>query len=216
MTALPELIVIGGGGHCRVVIDIFRRGGEVPSAIVDADASLHGSNIDGVSIIGGDDIVLARSPDEVILVNAVGNVPRQGISGLGVRRQVFERFKARDYRFATVISDAAVVSAAAILGEGCHVITGAIIHAGAKVDENAIINTGAQLDHDCQVGAHSHVAPGAVLCGKVGVGVGCHVGAGAVVIQGLQIGAGAVVAAGAVVVADVLPGTTVRGVPARS
>jgi len=71
------------------------------------------------------------------------------------------------------------------------------------------------VDHDCQIGDHVHIAPGAALSGSVMMGEGCHVGVGATVMQGKTIGQGAVVGAGAVVVDDVAPGVTVYGVPAR-
>jgi sugar O-acyltransferase (sialic acid O-acetyltransferase NeuD family) len=216
MTTPLDLIILCAGGHARVVIDILRRGSRGVSALVDADAGLHGSKLDDVPVIGDDAAVLARDPKTVVLVNALGNAAAQvGSSGLARRQALFEGFKSKGYQFAQVISGDAVVSATATLGEGCHVVTGAIIHPGCAVGANTIINTGAQLDHDVRVGAHCHVAPGAVLCGGVVVGDACHIGAGAVIVQGMTIGDGAVIGAGAVVIADVAAGATVVGNPAR-
>jgi UDP-perosamine 4-acetyltransferase len=78
-----------------------------------------------------------------------------------------------------------------------------------------ILNTASVVDHDCVVGDHVHLSPGARLGGGVTVGRGSHIGMGAIVIQGLRIGAGALVAAGAVVLRDVGDGDRVAGVPAR-
>ena len=217
MTAPADLIILCAGGHARVVIDILRRGGRAVAALTDANKALHGTQLDGVNIIGGEETVLARDPREVILVNARGNgAAHVGDSGLAPRQALFTRFKDKGFHFAQVLSPDAVIAGQVTLGEGCHVLTGAIIHPGSSVGANTIINTGAQLDHDNHIGPHCHIAPGAVLCGAVTVGAGCHIGAGAVIVQGVTIGDRAMVGAGAVVVEDVRAGTTVLGNPAHA
>jgi len=210
-----EIIVLGAGGHARVVIDILRRQKARLAGAVDTDTSRHGKDIDGIPVIGGDDVVFRRQPADVLLVNAVGNLPRQGFGDLRARREIYEKFVERGYGFTSVISRDANVSVAARLDEGCHIVTGAIIHPGSSIGINTIINTGAQIDHDCHVGAHTHVAPGAIVCGRVTIGEECHIGAGAVINQYLTIGDGVVVGAGAVVVSSVADGVTVLGNPAR-
>jgi UDP-perosamine 4-acetyltransferase len=72
------------------------------------------------------------------------------------------------------------------------------------------------VEHDCVIGAHTHLGPGATLCGGVRVGEDCHIGVGAVVVQGVSVGNGVLVAAGAVVVGDLTSGVRVAGVPARN
>ncbi len=213
---MTDLILIGAGGHARVVIEILKRARQTIVAAVDANPKLHGINLDGVPVIGGDEKILDRKPTDVMLINAVGNVGLAiGQSGLSVRRGLFERFTAQGYRFGSVISPDATVASTAHLDHGCHIITGAILHPGAKVGANTIINTGAQLDHDCIVGAHCHIAPGVIFSGAVTVGDNVHVGVGAAVVQGIRIGSNAVIGAGAVVTADVPAGITVLGCPAR-
>lgn len=211
-----DIIIIGAGGHARVLIDVLRAMGARPTAAVDANPALHGGELDGVPIIGGDERVFARAAADVVLVNAQGNVPTLTGSGLARRRKVFEKFIERGYTFMSVISPTAVVSPHATISPGAQVLIRAVVNAGARVAANAIVNTGAQLDHDCSLGAHSHVAPGAVLCGGVHIGEECHVGAGAVVIPQTRIGAGATIGAGAAVVADVHAATCVLGVPAKN
>jgi UDP-perosamine 4-acetyltransferase len=212
---MTDLIVIGAGGHGRVAVEVLRRAGLQPVAVVDADVRLHGTALDGVPVIGGDDVILARPVTDVLLVNGIGNAPGSAGAGLHVRQAVYERFRDQGYRFSQVVSRDAVVSVVAQLGDGCHIFTGAIVHPGARIGANAIINTGARIDHDCTIGPHAHVAPGAVLCGGVSVGAQCHIGAGAVIIQNVAIGDGAVIGAGAVVVAPVAPGARILGVPGR-
>ncbi len=213
---MTEIIVIGAGGHARVVIAELRAGGHRLAGLVDADPSLHGKELDGVPILGGDAVAEARAPADVVLANAIGNRGvKVGDSALGIRRAVFARYLARGYRFASVISPSAIVSPTAQLGHGCQIFAGAIIQPGAVIGANCIINTGAQVDHDCVIGAHSHITPGAVLCGTVTVGEEVHIGAGAVIVHNVTIGTRAMIGAGAVVVGDVPAGTTVLGNPAR-
>lgn len=216
MSVSPELIVLCAGGHARVLIDILRRAGRAPSGLTDDDPALAGASIDDVPVIGSRDAALARTPPDVQLVNALGNVPRTGDAGLGRRRALFALFKEKGFRFETVISPDARISTRALLNEGAQVITGAIIHPGCLIGANTIINTGAQIDHDCRIGDHCHIAPAAVLCGGVTVGEECHVGAGAVIVPGVTIGAGALIGAGATVVTDIPAGATVLGKTIRT
>ena len=92
---------------------------------------------------------------------------------------------------------------------------GAVINYGALVRENTIINTAAVVEHDCDVGAHCHIAPNATLCGGVKVGELTHIGAGSVVLQGITIGSGCVVGAGSVVTKDMPDNTTWIGTKFR-
>ena len=213
--AEPDIIIVGAGGHARVLIDVMRRRGLTVAGAVDIDVRLHGREVDGVPVIGSDEAIFIRDPADVRLVCGQGNVPGGGVSGLARRRGVFERFIARGYAFMSVVSRDAIISNTAVLENAAQVFTGAIVHPGSVIGLNTIINTGAQVDHDCIIGPHSHIAPGTVLCGGVIVGAECHIGAGAVVIPQIKIGEGAVVGAGAVVVEDVPAATTVFGNPAR-
>lgn len=216
MTTPTEIFVICAGGHARVLIDIIRRQGRAVAGLSDDNPALHGTALDDVPIIGARGVLFARAPSDTLLVNALGNSPRTGDAGLGPRRALFAAFKEKGFRFETVISPDARISARALLGEGAQVITGAIIHPGCLIGANCIINTGAQIDHDCRIGEHCHIAPAAVLCGGVTVGEECHVGAGAVVVPGVTIGAGALIGAGATVVTDIPPGATVLGKTIRT
>lgn len=213
MADARPLLVLGAGGHGRVVLDVLQRCGLKVLGVLDPNTALHGTKLDGVTVLGGDDVARKHTSTEVLLVNAVGNSARKNDSGLAPRRGLFMAFMNDGYRFAQVISPDAVVARTATLEDGVHVLTRAVVHPGVHVGVNAILNTGALIDHDGRIGAHSHIAPGAVLCGGVIVGESCHVGAGAVVTEGVKIGNGAVIGAGAVVTRDVAAGATVF--PAR-
>ncbi len=122
-------------------------------------------------------------PSKVILANGVGS-----IGNSSKRRAVYERFRNRNYHFMTVIHPNAIVSPDAKLAQGVQVMAGAVIQAGTVLGENSLINTKCSVDHDCMIGSHVHVAPGAILCGGVQIGDASHVGAGAILIQGVTVG----------------------------
>ena len=195
-------VVLGGGGHARVVIEALRASGLTVVGLTDADPALAGRLIGGVRVLGGDDAVAAFAPATTMLANGLGNVASRTSSGLAMRARLFERFEAAGYAFPALNHPSAVVASDAELGCGAQIMAGAIVQAGARIGRNALINSRALVEHDCQVGAHVHVAPGAILCGGVRIGARSHIGAGAIILQNVAVGADVVVAAGAVVARD--------------
>jgi sugar O-acyltransferase (sialic acid O-acetyltransferase NeuD family) len=191
------LIIVGGGGHGRVVLEALRSAGREVRGVVDRDAAVATLLPKGVPWLGDDTALAAFPPTQYSLVNGVGGV------GDGKRRQIFERLREQGYVFASLCHASAVVAHGVDLGEGAQVMAGAVLQPGVRIGANAIVNTRASIDHDCLIGDHCHVAPGAVLCGGVVVGEETHIGAGAVVIQGVRIGRGTMIGAGAVMLKDV-------------
>lgn len=202
------VIVLGGGGHARVLIEILELLNIeiIGVAVPDPEAK----QIHGYPVIGNDDAVFGFRPETVRLVNAIGST-RQPYA----RRQLFMRFKQSGYAFARLIHPSAVVSSKAEIGEGAQIMAGAVLQPGCRIGDNVIVNTRAAIDHDSVVGSHSHISPGAILAGGVTVGETVHVGAGATIIQGITIGDRSLVAAGAVVVSNVPEAATVMGIPAK-
>ena len=208
--SLP-ILIIGAGGHGRVLADLAFCLGRQVLGFLDRDARLHGTVIDGIKVLGGDECLAEHSTDAVSLVNGIGSILRPDF-----RRDVYMRLKGLGYQFEALCHPASSVSRSVVFAQGVQMMAGVIVQNGARIGENTIINTGVIVEHDCVVGAHSHLAPGAVVCGDVRIGESCHIGVGAVIVQGLSVGDGALVAAGAVVVKDVPSGARVTGVPASS
>jgi sugar O-acyltransferase (sialic acid O-acetyltransferase NeuD family) len=207
-----DLVVIGGGGHTRVVLGMLEREGITPRGIITRDASLIGKAILGVPILGleGD---VALTPEKTILVNAVGNRVSAKGSGLCVRAAVYRRYHSQGFKFLDVVSSHAVCMPHVVIGNGIQLMPGAVLQTGAMIGENVLINTNASIDHDAILYPHCHIAPGAVICGDVVVGEETHVGAGAIIIQGIRLGCNVVIGAGAVITRNVPDGVVIKPAP---
>lgn len=203
------VIILGAGGHAKVLVDTLERLAVDIVALVDIAPGGPGAVL-GVPVVCGEEAVLKYKPEEILLVNGLGST-----GSTGKRAAVFQRFRDRGYRFAAVVHPAAFIAGEVTIGEGAQIMAGAVIQPGCTLGADAIVNTGATVDHDCLIGAHVHIAPGATLSGGIVAGDGVHLGAGATVIQGVRLGANSIVGAGAVVLKDVAAGATVVGVPAK-
>ena len=206
MTQSP-IIILGAGGHTKVLIDVLLSQSKILLGITDPDPANLGENILSVPVIGDDYVITAYNHTLIQLVNGVGTITK--------RQQLFNTFKSLGYKFASVVHDFAMLSKEIDLCEGVQIMAGSVIQPGSKIGTNSIINSRVSIDHDTIVGSHVHVAPGATISGGVQIGDGVLIGAGATIIQGIKIGSNAIVAAGAVVIEDVPDGSTVMGVPAR-
>ena len=204
------VILLGAGGHAKVLLDILLEQNVEILGIAEKDGEDRPAGLYGVPVIGNDSDVQKYLPDEIELVNGVGS-----IGSTMLRQGLYEKFKRQGYHFRQVIHPCAVVSRRAELGEGVQVMAGAVVNIGTRIGANSIVNTKASIDHDCVIGMHVHIAPGATLSGGVAVGDESHVGAGATVLQGVNLGAGVIVGAGATVVGDLAERGTYYGVPAR-
>jgi len=205
-------VVLGGGGHARVLIDcIMASRAAKPCVVLDRDTALWGKDLLGVPIQGGDDLLptLAQQGIQYFVI---------GVGGVGnnaPRRKIFELALDCGLTPLTIYHPSVICSSWAEVGAGSVILPGAVVNVGSVLGVNVIVNTGAIVEHDCSVGDHAHVATGARLGGSVAIGRGAHIGAGATVLNGVSIGEGAIVGAGAAVVRDVDPWTVVAGVPAR-
>jgi len=203
------VILLGAQGHAKVVLDVLHECGFEVIGFIAREAGERGA-LEGVASLGDERALERHAPGKVLLANGVGTV-----GPTARRRALFERMRARGYRFATLVHPRASVARSAVLGEGAQIMAGAVLQPDVRVGVDTIINTSASIDHDCLIGEHVHIAPGVTLSGAVRVGDRTHIGTGAAVIQGVSIGEDAFVAAGAVVTANVQPRHRVQGVPAK-
>jgi UDP-perosamine 4-acetyltransferase len=207
--AQRPLIILGGGGHARVLADCLLQAGQ---PVLGFTAPERQPDLaPGIAWLGDDSVLADHPPGDVALVNGIGSTATTGL-----RRQIQEHWGGKDYRFAAVRHPSALVAGLDVdLGQGCQLLAGSLLGPGVRLGNNVLVNSRAVVEHDCRVGDHCHIATGAILCGGCDIGAGVHVGAGATLIQGITVGAGAIIAAGTVVTKNVEPLTLVAGVPGR-
>lgn len=206
MSDLP-FVVIGGGGHAKVVIGLLTARSLPIEGYVENIPPHNGEDIFGVPCLGTDEALEAFPPGRARLAIGIGDGE--------IRAGLFERFISAGYCMPHLIHPSATVDPTADIADGVQVMAGAVLQADAKLAENIVLNTGCRIDHDCLIGRHALIGPGAVLCGGVSIGEHVTIGANATVIQGVTIGDHAVVGAGAVVLQNVNARIRVAGVPAK-
>jgi len=198
-----KVVVIGAGGHAKVVISALQAAGITVDVALDEDEGKWGSEILNVPVEGPTNLI--RKMENVAAVIAIGSN--------SIRKKIALEYS--NVRWLTVIHPKAYVHESVQIGKGTVVFAGAIIQPYTKIGSHVIINTGATIDHDCEIGDYVHIAPGSHLAGNVKIGEGAFVGIGASIIPGIKIGEWAVIGAGAVVIDDIPPYTTAVGVPAK-
>jgi sugar O-acyltransferase (sialic acid O-acetyltransferase NeuD family) len=202
----PALLILGAGGHGRVVADAARQAGYERIGMLD-DRFPEVETSGPFAIVGKMAQLGEFLADYENAVAAVGDAH--------LRLELLDRLGAAGYRLPAVIHPSAVGSAGAALDRGVFVGPGAIVNIGADIGAATIVNSGARIDHDCRVGPGCHIAPGAVLSGSVTLGDRVWIGTGACLRQGVTIGSMATIGVGAAVVSDLPGNTTYVGVPAR-
>lgn len=199
MERQKKILVVGSGGHAKVVIDTLERLRSCEIAGFVAPGRIGAEIYRGHRLIGHDeDLPKLFAQGIKTAVLGIGFMGRSN-----VRNRLFEQLSAIGYELPVLVDYAAVVSPDAVLGAGTYVGRQAVVNAEARIGRACIINTGSIVEHECVVGDFTHVAVGAVLCGQVRIGSECLVGANSTVIQGLHIGDGCVLGAGTVVTKNV-------------
>ncbi|MDI1325530.1 MAG: NeuD/PglB/VioB family sugar acetyltransferase [Brevundimonas sp.] len=204
------VIVVGAGGHGAVVADALLAEGRTVLGFVDPGPEA-ASGLPSLDLLGPDDVLDPEAGYD--LANGIGGTGRGGDPDL--RRRVQVRLEARGFHFTGVRHPSAVVASHVALADGVQLLARSVIQTGARIESGAIINTGVIIEHGCRIGAFTHCASGAILCGDVEVGEDSHIGAGAVIRQGVRLEPGVVVGAGAVVLEAGEGEGMLIGVPAR-
>lgn len=200
-----RVVIFGGGGHARTVVDLLRRSHQFkPIGIV--DDNLPGEEVLGLQLLGTRQVLKdVYSQGVHLAVNAVA-----GLTRIQTRIEIFTLLADCGFAFPILIHPNAVIEPSAQLADGVQIFGSAFIGSAVEVGFGAIINTGAILSHDCTVGAHAHIAPGAILAGGVEVGAASLIGMGVSTGIGVQIGEGSQIGNGARIHASVPPGMIVR------
>lgn len=205
-----SLILIGGGGHCKSVLDSIAPGRYERILIADRPDKL-GQQVNGIPISVTDGQL------EALFLKGVRSafITVGGIGAADVRETLYRQLKSIGFLLPNLCDPTAAVSRHARLAEGVFIGKQAVVNAGAQLGACCIVNSGAVIEHDCRLSAFVHAAPGAVLAGNVRVGKGAHIGAGACLLQGTAVGEYTVVGMGSVVLHDLPAHCTAYGNPCR-
>ncbi len=202
-----QLLVIGAGGHARVVIDVARAAGFNPIAALDP-ASV-GSICNGVDVIGGDSLA------DSMFANGV----RHAVVAIGdnaLRSKFGKRLRDIGFELPPIAHPSAILSPSARIGDGTVIMPLAVVNAAATIGTMVIVNTGAVIEHDCVIGDGAHIAPGCRLGGTVLVGRETLIGIGSVVRPGAHVGDHATIGAGSTVIENIDGHRVATGCPAKA
>ena len=189
---------MGGGGHCRSVIDTIEEEGRYKIAgILDMPENV-GTNILGYPIIGTDSDFHLLSKSYTNFLITIGHIKSNEI-----RKRIFGQLKSIGCFMPTIISPAARISKHSSIGEGTVVLHHSVVNASASIGVNCIINTASVIEHDVKVGNHCHVGPGACINGGCNIQDNCFIGSNAVLVQGIEVHKDSLIAAGTVLRSNV-------------
>lgn len=186
------LILVGGGGHCKSVIDVAESAGYNILGVLDMPENV-GKDILSTKVIGTDDDIplYVGKADFVITVGF--------IKSPAIRIKLFDNIKAAGGKLATIVASTAYVSKYAEIGDGTVVLHQAFVNAGAKVGKNVILNTATNIEHDAVIGNHCHISTGTMVNGECVVGERCFIGSQSVLANCITVGDDIIVSAGSFV-----------------
>jgi len=192
-----NVIVIGGGGHAKVVINTLQLMDCVIVGILDPKI-ISGSYVSGVKVLGDDKCIKNYSAEEIVLANGIGMIP-----GNNIRWEVQAHYNAEGYDFLSLLHPSAIVAEDVKLNAGVQIMAGVVIQPGVEIGKGTIINTKTSIDHDCVIGDKCHLAPGVTLSGNVEIGTKSFIGVGSTIMQDVTIGTNCVIGACSIVSKDI-------------
>ena len=192
---LKEIILIGGGGHCKSVIDVIEQQGIYKIAGIIDKPSRVDSDVLGYKVIGCDSDLEVMAKKYNYAIVTVGQTRSSTL-----RRDLFDLLTRIGFLLPSIIAPDAYVSKHSNIGKGVVILHGAVINANASIGDNCIINSKALIEHDCQVNNHCHISTSAVLNGGVIIEEESFIGSGAIIKESTRVIKSSFVKAGSLVV----------------
>lgn len=203
-----KLVLIGGGGHCKSVLDVALRSGEYSEIVITDPVLTKGTRILGCPVVGDDEnLPTLRKQGFGSAFITVGS-----IKNTGLRELLADKASEAGFEFPVIKDMSALVSDYARIGEGTFIGRNAVINADSQIGRHCILNTGCIVEHECRIEDFAHISVGAILCGTVRIHKSSFVGAGSTVIQGISVGENTVVGANSTVIGNVGDNRTVSGI----
>lgn len=210
---MEKIVLVGAGGHCKVIIDIIESASKYDIVGVTDKTYALGEEkcVLDIPIIGDDSILTELYNTGVknafVCVGALQNIE--------VRDKIYNNLRDIGFNIPVLIHKYAMVSPYASIAAGTCVMPGAIVNPGTFIEENCIVNTGAVIEHDCKIQRNTHISPKVCIAGGVDVGCNTHVGMGSSIIQAVRIGNNVIIGAGAVVIENTADNVTTVGIPSK-
>lgn len=195
-----NIIIIGAGGHAKVIADIVLKSGNNLIGFLDDNKA--GDTVVGFEVLGRIDKIEEFEDKAEFVI---------GIGDSYIRKRIAEKY---GVKWSILVHPSACVASEVFLGEGTVVMANAVINACTTIRKHCIINSGVIIEHDNTIENYTHISPNATLCGQVFIGECTHVGAGATIINGLCVCRDCIIGAGAVVIRDIMDSGKYSGVPA--
>lgn len=205
---MSEIVLLGGGGHARVVLNLLHRTGFEVIGYTAPEPSKDPTSVPYL----GTDSDFANSNFRGVAQAAMG-IGKMDSSDL--RIELFHRLTAHAVGFPVIQSPGSIIHDDVGLAAGTVIMDGVTVVTGTVIGAACIVNTNATIDHDCKLGDDVHIAPGAVLCGNVRIGSSTLIGAGAVVAPSVSISERCIIGAASTVIADITSPGTYVGSPVR-
>lgn len=208
---MKDLILVGGGGHCKSVIDSIKSKNEFNIVgILDTKEKL-GQALNDIKFIGTDEDYLKFFNKGIkyafITIGSIGNTI--------VRENVYYNLKKIGFHIPIIIDDSSIVSKGCFIDEGSFIGKGVVINTDVNIGKNCIINTRSIIEHDSVIEDFVHIAPGSVLSGNVFIGEKTHIGTNSTVIQNIRVSNNCLIGAGSVVISDISCGKKAYGNPCK-
>ena len=204
MEEKKKIIIIGAGGHGKVVADIAKKNGYDEIKFLDDNYKEKENFI--YEVVGPtSDISKYKDYDAFVAIGMNNEL----------RGKLIKKFEEEGLNIPTLVHPFTSIDETATIGKGTVVMAGAVINSSAKIGKGCIINTGSSVDHDNVIGDFVHISVGTHLAGTVKVGEYTFVGAGSTIINNINVTKDCMIGGGATVVKDIEESGTYIGVPAR-
>lgn len=198
---MNRLIIIGAGGHGKVIADNALKNGYKNICFLDDNTT---GDVMGFPIIGTSSKIVSLDDGNTDFIIGIGNN--------AVRKEIAEK---NQVNWVSIVHPSAQIAFNVKIGKGTVVMANAVINVCTAVGEHCIINTSAVVEHDNVVEDYVHISPKASLGGSVHIGANTHIGIGTTVKNNVDICDGCVIGAGAVVLKNIIDSGIYIGVPAR-
>jgi sugar O-acyltransferase (sialic acid O-acetyltransferase NeuD family) len=191
---MKEIVLIGGGGHCKSVIDVIEQEGRFKIAGIIDKFDLPGNTVLGYPIVGNDDDLVNLAKKHKHALVTVGQIKSPAL-----RIKLFDLAVKAGFSLPSIISPRAYVSKYATIGQGVVIMHDALVNVNTIIGNNCIVNSKALIEHDCHISDHCHISTRSTINGGVVIETGCFIGSSVITKELITINKNSFIKAGSLV-----------------